>query len=241
MTGPNQIANLRILSQHIDNDSNLPARTRTEWVSAVSTFARACNRDPSEIVAEPRHLRHLMQKASWQLAGLSAGTWANVKSRLRAMLQHAGIDVDRKRKFKLAPAWQELMQLLREQRRADLSGFAGYCTARDIEPNAVSQETFALYLTYCNEMMMRTSPRWHWTAARRAWNKVVRLVPEQSLQPVELIGTALWRGPKWTTFPETLQLELETLSSWMLEGDLDGDSYDHVVRAPMKASSVRTL
>ena len=138
------ITNLRILSESIADDGGLPGRTRTEWTSAVKTFARVCNRDPSEIVADPKHLRHLMQGAAWQLADLSSGTWANVKSRLREMLQHAGIDIDRQRKFCLAPAWQELMPLLNKPRRADLSGFAGFCTARSIYPDGVSKEVFAL-------------------------------------------------------------------------------------------------
>ena len=216
MADAKHITNLRILSESIAADGGLQGRTRTEWASAVSTFSRVCSRDPSEIVADPKHLRHLMQGAAWQLADLSPGTWANVKSRLRAMLQHAGIDIDRQRQFSLAPAWRELMPLLKKSRRADLSGFAGFCTARSIYPDGVSQEVFALYLVYCTEKMMRTNPRDHWRAARRAWNQVVKLAPHMSLQNIEMIGTSQWRGPKWTTFPDTLRSELEALQAWLL-------------------------
>ena len=239
MSDPKQIVNLGMLAQQIAQDADLPGRTRTEWVSGVATFARACNRDPSEIVASPKHLRHLMQGASWQLAGLSPGTWANVKSRLRAMLQHAGIDIDRQRQFSLAPAWQKLLSLLVQSRRADLSGFAGFCTAHEIGPQDVRQEVFAWYLTYCTELMMRSDPRGHWRSARRAWNKVVSLVPEQALATIEMIGTSQWRGPSWSTFPETLRREVEVLNAWLLEGDFDGMGEDSDVREPLAPATVK--
>jgi hypothetical protein len=147
--------NLKIVGDHVGHDGSLPRRTRTEWLSGIATFSRVCGRDPSEIVADPKHLRHLMTTASWQLAGLAPGTWSNILSRLRAMLAHAGIDVDRMRQFRLAPEWIELLAVLPEKPRRDLGSFAGWCTARRIQPGEVMQETFVAYHDYCSERKMR--------------------------------------------------------------------------------------
>ncbi len=211
---------LKGLADRIAHDGSIPARKRSEWHSAIATFSRVCARSPSEIVADPQHLSYLMNRSSWQLAGLSEGSWANVKSRLRAMLQHAGIDVQRKRATKLAPEWNEALASLPQKKRIDLSGFAGWCTARAVYPTAVSQETFNEFRRYCMERTMRWDPKNYWAAARRAWNELVAVRSDQKLQSIANSSSG-WRGIQWTNFPQSLRSEVEALKAWLSSDDID--------------------
>lgn len=52
---------------------------KTEIGSAVRRFAEITGKHPADIIADPVVVRLLADKASWQLAGLSKESWANLE------------------------------------------------------------------------------------------------------------------------------------------------------------------
>ena len=188
---------------------------------AVNTFCTTTGRHPSEVIASPKHLRRLMRDANWQVAGLSKKHWGNVLSRLRAALAHFGIDIDRRVQFALDPVWQAFLAAVPERKRQDLGGFARWCSARQIRPEAVTQQHWEEYLVYCNECMMREEPRNHWSTAMRAWNWIAKQFPDKRLPIIPNPGTDQWRGIPWEDTPARLKEEMELLRQWQLAGNLD--------------------
>ena len=141
-----KFVNLAHLQVLIRADKKIPTQKASEWIAAINTFAKVCNKHPSQIVADPQHLRHLMAEASWQMQGLKEANWKNIVSRLKAALAHNGIDVVKKRHYPLSPTWQALLSELNKHDRADISSIAGWCTANKIEPQDVTQAAFAQLL-----------------------------------------------------------------------------------------------
>ena len=110
-TPSTQTISLEALRQRLLADVTLASAKRSELASAIKRFAEICDRTPAEIVADPAVIRVLASKASWQLAGLTAGGWSNLKSRLSAALRAGGIPVHRRsrRNFVLSPSWEHLL------------------------------------------------------------------------------------------------------------------------------------
>ena len=140
MPGPNEYAmTLQDVSDRLAELVSLPVQTRREQQSAIVTFAKACGRTPSEIIADAPHISFLLKEANWQRLGITKKSWANVQSRVRTALQLAGVDIAKRRNFKPAPEWEDLVAPLPPRKRQDLSRFGGYCTVRQISPHEVSR------------------------------------------------------------------------------------------------------
>src|SRR5690606_19245424 len=99
---------------------------------------------------------------------ISKRSWSNVQSRLRTAMQLAGVDVVKRRNFKLSSEWQQLLAPLPFKRRQDLSRFAGFCTLREVLPHEVNEATFAEFLRFNIEQIIQRDARERWQAARRA-------------------------------------------------------------------------
>ncbi|WP_339085695.1 hypothetical protein [Hyphomicrobium sp. ghe19] len=80
MPAPNHLTpTLQKLLDHIKDHPQLPANMKTEIGSAVRRFAEITGKHPADIIADPVVVRLLADKASWQLAGLSKESWANLE------------------------------------------------------------------------------------------------------------------------------------------------------------------
>jgi integrase len=159
----------------IQNDETLAKATKSELITGTRTFCRCVGRDPSEILAIPSALRALERHAKPKLLGLSAAHFGNSMSRLRKALAHVGIPVDRRRAVPLGRRWAALLSKVGGTKAIDLRKLAGWCSARDIEPRAVSQEVFDEFYEYLKEQSIQHNLKERWHRARRAWNDAVAL------------------------------------------------------------------
>ncbi len=96
-------------------------------------------------------------------------------SRLRKALEHVGIAVDRCRNMPLSAAWEALLSAIEGAKRVDLRKFPGWCSARGIEPEDVTQDVFDSYYKLLEEQSIQHNLRERWHRARRAWNQVVAI------------------------------------------------------------------
>jgi len=217
---------------------DLPIQTRREMRSRIECFARVCNRNPADIIADPAIIRALADKASWQLAGHSKAYWANVMSILRRALSIAGVRVQRQRRnFKLDASWEALFAPLLRRDRDDLHRFAGWCSTLGIEPTAVDAQTFERFLAFCEECMTQRNPRERAHVARRAWNRAIVCggAPYTSIPaPVPARKAAM----RWPDFPHSLGKEIDV---WRARAVADNDfDDDHKPIKPITADNYET-
>ena len=235
MPGPNEYAmTLQDVSDRLAELVSLPVQTRREQQSAIVTFAKACGRTPSEIIADAQHVSFLLKDANWQRLGITKKSWANVQSRVRTALQLAGIDIAKRRNFKPAPVWEDLVAPLPPRKRQDLGRFSGYCTVRQISPHEVTSTTFDEFLRFNHEQVVQLDPREKWQTARRAWNLLGRTAPELGLPCIPNTEPPRWRGLTWNELPEQLRRDLEALDHWLLNVDLLADDEEEDGRDAVK-------
>lgn len=225
MPGPNAMPmTLEDLRGHLASDSSLPDATRGELRSRIKRFAEVAGKHPSEIIADPASIRTIAARANRHLAGLSKGSWANIVSGVTRAMDLADIKVHRRRRnFKLSLSWERLLELMNRRDRDELHRFAGWCSARQIGPEAVNIETFTNYLGYLQTETIQFNPKERWHVARRAWNRVVASRQDTSFPDIPDTTPQGWRGLKWSDFPESIQVELELYGRKMLTGDLLSD------------------
>lgn len=201
-------------------------QNRRELRSAINTFAKVCNRTPTDIIAEPAIIRVLSHRAPWQVAGLKKSTWANVLSRLTKAMEIGGVKVHRQRRnYKLDARWEALLAPMARLDRDELHRFAGWCSVHAIAPQEVTLETFARFLAYLEEQMIQRQPRERAHVARRSWN---RTLAGHSGSPFPFIPPpepAVARALPWAVFPASLQAEIEAYRQKVLKKDLFNEGH----------------
>lgn len=199
--------------QLIDRVRGAPGLTssrRAELVSAVNRICEIFGKHPSEVIVDPQVIRVLVDRASWQLAGISKRGWANILSRFTGAMKIAGVKVHRKRRNrKLDDAWEALFAPLTRRDHDELHPFAGWCSTYGIEPHQVNQQTFESYLEELTTLTIQRNPRERWHVARRAWNRTLAALPGSAFPIIQNVEPDGWRGLPWDAFPSSLLAEIE--------------------------------
>lgn len=222
------------LSQHLSACGDITPRQQVELRSAINTFARVCDRDPADVVADPAVIRTLAAKAQWKLAGLTKGTWANIVSRLGKAMQLGGVRVHRQRRnYQLAEQWEQILGTLARRDRDELRRFAGWCSVYEIAPASVCDATLQRYLAYLEDQSLQQRPRERCHVARRAWNRTVARLgpPYRRLQAVLLAST---KALRWTDCSASLQQEVKDYAAAVMQVDVFDAS-----RTPLQPTTVR--
>jgi integrase len=138
------LAEVRERLREIDG---LDAGKLSNLIWGLNATGRALGLPLDSIPADPRWLRDALEKCGPASCGLGEGAWANMRSRLTAALDAAGIKVmTGRRLWPLSAAWQELSRdLPTKPQRAALSRFMGFCSQEGIAPGDVTLETFESY------------------------------------------------------------------------------------------------
>ena len=153
--------------------AELSDRRRQELKSALRTVARALGRPLGEVPADPRLLGNRLAEVAPVAIGLSPGRWANVRSLLRAAISLVGEINSGRHCGALSPSWQALWDCLTTRTaRTRLSRFMHFASATEIEPCAVTAETFVAFRGYLDATLLKDPDRTYcatidgWRAAR---------------------------------------------------------------------------
>jgi hypothetical protein len=94
----------------IQGRSDLQPWLRRDLCSAIRTLCRALGQVPADVPADPTALRRRMKEISAPAAGVSRGSWRNVKCLVSKALAVAGIAmVSARAKASLMPEWKKLL------------------------------------------------------------------------------------------------------------------------------------
>jgi integrase len=194
----------------LETAPDLTLAQRTSMRSAITRFCEICGRHPMDVIGDPAVIRHLLEKANWQMAGLSKAGWANLRSNLTRALTIGGMNVSRcRRNFKPSAEWEVLLTAMTERDCRDLLRFAGWCTTLTITPEHVTKETFSRFLNHLETESIQRNPKERWHVARRAWNRALADQPGGTYPHIDNVAPADWVGLSWDAFPESLTEELD--------------------------------
>lgn len=234
-----QTPSLATVQAHVTADETLPRRRRQDIASALRMVATALGRSLDDLPADPGQLRDRLKGFTPAMAGLTQRRWINVLSLTRSALKHAGITrVPGRSCVPLARGWTALFQLFEDkQARFGLSRFVRYCSTRGIDPEAVDDASFAAYLEDLTTASLSASPRKLQRKAAVLWNRLARTIPGWPQQPVTIPSYSRTYALPWSSFPPTLQLDVEAY----LDRQAGTDILDDIDFKPLRPASIRTI
>jgi integrase len=150
--------------------ADLRQRRRQEMSSALRTVSRALGKRLEDIPARPRLLAERLKLIAPDAIGISRRRWNNIRSLTQASLMLVQSMAPGRNLNKPSPGWQRLAdQLPSESVKRSISRLMRFCSARGIEPEAVTEETFQLFEEHLNDSLK--IPRKVLSVTQRGWRR----------------------------------------------------------------------
>lgn len=142
--------------------------------SALRAVARMVGLPPGAVMLTPESLRGTLFSRSATGYGISESRMRNVLADLRRVLRFA--DVIDPVEASVADVWQSLVSVLDERKRAEVIGFARFCSLRQIRPEDVTATTLQAFEDYITARTLTPNPRRRVGILRSFWNRAGRTV-----------------------------------------------------------------
>lgn len=206
-------------------------------ISAINSVTRKFpSTTPDDHSCNPAHLREKL--AGSPCAEKDKGTWASIRSRLLRALTICGLEVmPGKRKHKLPPSWQALLDKLpHNQWVASLSRFFGFCARSHFEPADMCDTLATRFLHIMQETSMRGRPADIHRGAIRGWNNAMAQVEGWPQIKLTLPDIPRERSVlKLEEFTPAFQAALKANLAYLADPPEEDED------APLKASAPNTL
>ena len=193
----------------VEQATDLPVQTRSHWVCSVRQVAKWLDRPPAEIPARWNAIRMSVRQLHHARVRVTAKTFANHKSNVRAALRWFGNEHGVPQMgARLTPEWARFRDGLERPIRDRLYNFIRYCSARGIDPSSIDDTIFQDYWTYRTEFTGMASGNATRRPMVRAWNTCVAAREGWSLQPLTEPPIKIAK-PSWEEFPEGLRRDID--------------------------------
>ena len=193
----------------VEQAADLPVQTRRHWVCSVRQVAKWLDRPPAEIPARWNAIRMSVRQLHHARVRVTAKTFANHKSNVRAALRWFGNEHGVPQMgARLTPEWARFRDGLERPIRDRLYNFIRYCSARGIDPSSIDDTIFQDYWTYRTEFTGMASGNATRRPMVRAWNTCVAAREGWSLQPLTEPPIKVAKPP-WEEFPEGLRRDID--------------------------------
>jgi integrase len=215
--------------------ANLLDRRRQEMASALRTVSRALGKPLASIPGDARRLSDRLRQVSPKAIGISPGRWNNIRSHVRGSLALVQPMAPGRHLNNLSPAWEALWRRLKSRpEKIGLSRFMRFCSAKGIEPDAVTSDTFPTFRTDLNNTLLK-SPDRTFAAFVRGWR-----IAQQAVDSWPTIKvSAPDRRNHWTLpvskFPESFQQDCKNWCDRLAGRDL----LEEMPFRPARAITVR--
>ena len=148
---------------------------RRPWIgkSATERICTMAGVAPASVLAEAPRIRAVLIKIRPAAHGITAKTWANLLSRLRAELRLADvIDPNYAGCAASDPAWAPLVQAIATDKRlaTGLATFQNWCAARGVTPDAATT-AFEDFGAWLNQRSLCPRPRDVLRRVPQLWNE----------------------------------------------------------------------
>jgi integrase len=230
------------LLRRLEERHELTPVRRRDLASGLRRVAKALGSPPEVVPADPTWLRPRLERVAPASLGLSAKSWSNALSDVRAALVLFGCVRRRyNRKADLSPPWREQWDsvLTSGDRtlRPALSRFVYFLNSLDIPPENVSDEHVAAYRDALAADEIRKSPTEVYRNAILAWNLAGKRISGWPQQRLSLPSRTNRIKLPIDTFPASFRADLDRfIASLECPDPLDPDA----LMAPLRPETIRT-
>ena len=222
----------------ISTDTSLSATRRRDLLSSISCLFRLMEIEPAATPAFPGAIREQLKRLHPVQANISAKRFANIKADVAFALCHLGLTGSNLRNGKgLGPAWQTLWTSIEDgQTRWKLSRLFRFCSAVEVEPEAVDDLTIDRLLLALEEESLLTDPQATINMTVYAWNRSRGTVPAWPKQCLSKrsSGHLGWTIPL-REFPESFQKDVD---AWLCHLSGDDPLADYAVPVPLRQVTI---
>lgn len=216
--------------ERIDRRTDLPLRRRQDLSSAVRRSCRLQSRQPHDVAADPADLRRQLAQMSAPTAGLSRGSFRNLKSLLGKALIEAGItSVPRRSRTPLGPEWRQLLAGMSGDRhqRYSLSHLARYCSERGILPADIDDQLVSVYGRDLISKSLLDRPKQAYRTTCIVWNKASDTVTGWPQQKLTIPSSRPTYALSPSAFPASFRIDLDAYLKLLSGDDLFGEMGGH--------------
>lgn len=221
--------------------SGMNATRRRDVISAIKRCCEMAGTAPRNAPVAAPQLRTLLAKIPPAAHGVSAKTYANLRSLLTSALQLAGIIDDLNRgAARRDPAWSLLMRAVVDDKRLSngLAAFANWCATRAISPESVNDATVQSFLHWLEHKTLYPKPRDLVRRIPNIWNEARE---KFEIWPANELTVLSFRSPskhlKWAHLSPSFQREAEAYLAMRAAPDL----FDERLNAPRRPLAATTL
>ena len=210
-------ATLQDVIDRVLDRSDLSDSRKRDLRSGVVVYARIVGEAPAAIPMDLAAIRKRLDGVVPLQAKVSRKRWANLRSDiagaiaasgLRPMLKTAGVELDAR--------WAALLDTAEDIAIANgLSRFARWATLRQLAPEVITTRSVARFFAELEEGSLVRNLRFQRRNVPKLWNRLVELLPDRGLRPVELPEvTASGDRIPWERLPASFCGETEAYLRW---------------------------
>ena len=171
---PAPVLTLHELIEAIGRIALLSSTRKRDLISAVSCMCKMGQVSPQHFAVSPRSVRQLVASIEPAAHGISAKSYGNIQSNLRAALAIVGvIDSMPRGAARSNPAWSALIDAVENDKSLayGLVRFVNFCASRTIAPDHVSEKTVSAYLEWLRTRTIDPDPEREARRTGRLWNR----------------------------------------------------------------------
>lgn len=163
-------------------DETLSRERKRDLISGLNRVAKAINREPATVPADPTWLQPRIAAVAPARNGITLKSWSNIISNAHAALRHLGITANRTRDLSdLSEEWRAVWLALLASKDHSLAHglgrFVRFLDKNDVGPNDVIEAHVNLFREALALAEVRKNPAESALQALYAWNRAVTKVP----------------------------------------------------------------
>jgi integrase len=195
----------------IEHAADLPEQSRRHWVCSARQIAKWLDRPAAVIPARFNAVEISLRQLHHARVGVTAKTFANHKSNIRAALRWFAKQHDLPRRgMRLSTDWAAFRDKIDDRRLRDrLYSLMRYCAARSIGPGAADDLVLEEYWRYRAETTALKANNKARRLMARTWNMCAAAMADWPLQRLTEPPIKPKAGPEWDDFPGGLRREIE--------------------------------
>ena len=223
-------------------EADISAIQCRDMTSAIKRVCAMAGMSPASIHAEPPILRAMLRTIRPAAHGVSAKSWANMRSRLRATLELAGVIDPIGRGCAIRhPAWAPLLQTIAGDQRFSngVASFVNWCAVQDIFPEHVGGSLAQEFYSWLDTKTLCLRPRDVARSVPKLWNEAS---DKFESWPQTKLATLSFKAPRQRlpreALTESFRREEEAYLALRAQPDVF-DERPNTPKRPLAASTLR--
>jgi site-specific recombinase XerC len=236
---PNTLSDVLTL---LEAEVRLPADKKRNWRSAIKRLADLSGRHVSSIPASVEAVRDLINAVVVPRHVMSAKSWSNLKSSVKAALAFVGVTTKRRKRYTdMLPEWQVLRDVAHERKLFPrISAFMHYCSECGVLPKLATQQTFEAFRAELLATRIGGDPEKVYANTVGCWNKLRGSDRSWPDLLVERETRRDWYSLPMDAFPTGFVMELDATLERLTKVDFFDDTGPTKPWAPSSLSTLRS-